>query len=79
MNELSTQAELHLREAMRTNPSPEVKKRAIQDAFDLKPLTPEQLAESERLSPWIQLHRIITRPFKRIRRRTTRSFAPTVR
>jgi RIO-like serine/threonine protein kinase len=33
-------------------------------------LTPEQLSEAEKLSPWIQAHRVITRPFKRIRRRT---------
>jgi hypothetical protein len=33
-------------------------------------LTPEQLQQAEHISPWIKLHRVVTRPFKRIRRRT---------
>jgi RIO-like serine/threonine protein kinase len=33
-------------------------------------LPPEEAADKQRVSPWIKLHRVVTRPFKRIRRRT---------
>jgi serine/threonine protein kinase len=33
-------------------------------------LSAEEAARAEQVSPWIKLHRVVTRPFKRIRRRT---------